>query len=145
MERHQPSPESISVAAGSTTALYIAKSAPRDVPVTFLNTGPGEAKIYFHVKGVGIPLPSGRSLTANPDNQVYATSEIGSEIIVATGVSMSQVGESSTGSVLSPEAKALALALGQKELLAELLLQARLGNRYLESLNDERFDLTDLD
>jgi hypothetical protein len=143
MERHQPQVSRFEV-SGLTT-IYIAKTAPRDVSVSVLNEGPGVAHVRFHSSQPAIQLSPGSMISANPDLPVTAESTLGCSLVVATGVTVLHSGATSTVALSGSELAALAEARTQKELLVEILLQAKLGNRYLEELMGERFQHTDLD
>ena len=144
MDRHQPHVARFTLTPGAQV-VYVPTSAPREIEVTILNVGPGEALIKFHADQEALPVPAGSSARGNPSHQITAYSDAGCDVIVATGVSVFNAGVASTATPTNTELAAIAESRTQKELLVDLLLQSRLTNLYLSEMQGEVFRISDLD
>ena len=142
-ERNSPRTESFSVSSAEIK-VYVSPLAPLDIPVSFFNAGGASIKIRFGGNTEYIPIAPGFGLTANPDPDVYATTDgPTSLLIVATGVSAFSSGVTSTGALSHAELQAIAATRSTKMLLAELLLEQRLTNEHLRRVTDEELKASD--
>ena len=142
-ERNSPKIETFTV-SGAEQRVYVSPLAPLEIPVSFFNSGESVINIRFAGNTDLIPLSPGFGITANPDPDVFASTDSGASVlIVATGVSSFSSGVSSTGGLSMSELSAIAAAGTQKTLLTEILLEQRLTNEHLRLITDQMLTPSD--
>jgi hypothetical protein len=128
------------------TLVYESPSIHLETAVSFVNNGAETIEIRFPGQTTLFPLGAGKAIRANAAGKVYArASATTSVLVVGFGIEPVSFGSTAAGAMTPAEVAILAESRTKKEILAELLVEARIANQHLAKLTDEQVTAADLD